>query len=140
MLCRPALLGLEDTARRAGLGLWRRPLPAARDGPALRAAAGHFVVARGRILHIGERPGRTYLDFVRRGEDGLTVAVSKRTWRRLQEHGLSAAGLKGRVVRVRGIVEIWRGPVIEVASAETIEVLGEEDPDTGPDKERAPRR
>ena len=27
---------------------------------------------------VGERPRRTYLDFARRGEEGLTVTVSKR--------------------------------------------------------------
>ncbi|HEV7439971.1 MAG TPA: hypothetical protein VGN94_10170 [Methylobacterium sp.] len=145
VLCRPGLLALEEGARKAGLGLWREPGPAVRDGAALRAAAGRFVVARGRIVGVGERAARTYLDFVRRGEDGLTVIVSKRTWRRLQEHGLSAAGLKGRFVRVRGIIEIGRGPVMDVASAEMIEVLGDddgrsEDPETGPERERALRR
>ncbi|KAB1073406.1 hypothetical protein [Methylobacterium planeticum] len=145
VLCRPGLLAAEAAARRAGLGLWRAPGPAAADGAALRAAAGRFVVAQGRIVGVGERAARTYLDFVRRGEDGLTVIVSKRTWRRLQDHGLSAAGLKGRIVRVRGIVEIGRGPVIDVASAEMIEVLGEDDgrghdPGAGPERERALRR
>ncbi|KAB1078255.1 pentapeptide repeat-containing protein [Methylobacterium soli] len=145
VLCRPGLLALEEGARRAGLGLWGAPGPGAQDGAALRAAAGRFVVARGRIVGVGERSARTYLDFVRRGEDGLTVIVSKRTWRRLQEHGLSAAGLKGRVVRVRGIIEIGRGPVMDVASAEMIEVLGDddergEDPQAGPERERALRR
>jgi hypothetical protein len=49
--------------------------------------------------------------------------VSKRTWRQLQERGLSAATLRGRLVRVRGIVELWRGPTLDVASADMIEIL-----------------
>ena len=72
---------------------------------------------------VGERARRTYLDFARRGEDGLTVTVSKRTWRLLQERGLSAANLRGRLVRVRGIVEVWRGPTLDMASADMIEIL-----------------
>ena len=102
-----------------------------RDGAALRARMGRFVVTQGRVLWVGERARRTYLDFARKGEDGLTVTVSKRTWRHLQERGLSAASLRGREVRVRGRLEAWRGPTLDVASADMIEVL---------DGERAPRR
>ncbi|WP_375410085.1 DNA-binding protein [uncultured Methylobacterium sp.] len=130
-LCRPALLALERAARGVGRGIWRAGAPDVRDGAALREAAGRFIVAEGRLVGVGERPGRTYLDFVARGRDGLTVTVSKRTWRRLQERGLSAATLKGRLVRVRGVVEVGRGPILDIASADMIEVL---------DEERAPRR
>ncbi|MCJ2043665.1 DNA-binding protein [Methylobacterium sp. J-078] len=130
-LCRPALLALEAGARRAGRGLWSQAGPGVRDGAALRARMGRFVVAQGAVLRVGERARRTYLDFARKGEDGLTVTVSKRTWRRLQERGLSAESLRGREVRVRGRLEAWRGPTLDVASADVIEIL---------DGERAPRR
>ena len=139
-LCRPGLLAVEETARRAGLGLWRRPPIEAGDGAALRAAAGRFAVVQGTIRHVGERPSRSYLDFARRGEDGLTVTVSKRTWRRMREHGLSADRLKDAQVRVRGVVEIRRGPTLEVAVPETIEMLEAPTAVAGMDGERALRR
>ena len=125
-LCRPALLTIESAARSAGLGLWTSPGREGRDGAAFRDSMGRFVVAQGRILSVGERPARTYLDFAKRGEDGLTVTVSKRTWRQLQERGLSASALKGRLVRVRGVVEAWRGPTLDIASADMIEIVDEE--------------
>lgn len=130
-LCRPGLLAVEAGARRRGRGIWGAAGPGVRDGAALRSRMGRFVVAQGTVLRVGERARRTYLDFARRGEDGLTVTVSKRTWRRLQERGLSTANLRGREVRVRGRLEAWRGPTLDVASAEMIEVL---------DGERAPQR
>ncbi|WP_246688036.1 pentapeptide repeat-containing protein [Methylobacterium sp. WL120] len=139
-LCRPGLLAVEETARRAGLGLWRRPPIEAGDGAALRAVAGRFAVVQGTIRHVGERPSRSYLDFAGRGEDGLTVTVSKRTWRRMREHGLSADRLKDARVRVRGVVEIRRGPTLEVAVPETIEVLEAPTAVAGVDGERALRR
>ncbi|MCJ2082734.1 thermonuclease family protein [Methylobacterium sp. J-090] len=122
-LCRPGLLAVEAGARGAGRGLWREADQDARDGAALRTRLGRFVVASGRVLWVGERARRTYLDFARRGEDGLTVTVSKRTWRQLQERGLSAVSLRERLVRVRGVVEVWRGPTLDVASADMIEIL-----------------
>ncbi|MBE7247004.1 MAG: pentapeptide repeat-containing protein [Actinomycetospora chiangmaiensis] len=139
-LCRPALRLVEDAARAQRLGLWRTPPPAATDGPALRVLAGHFVVVEGRLRHVGERSSRTYLDFGTKGADALTVTVSKRTWRMVRGRGLSAASLEGRPVRVRGILEIWRGPTLE-AGADAIEVLGEADwPEAGPETERGLRR
>ncbi|CAO4177573.1 DNA-binding protein [Methylorubrum aminovorans] len=122
-LCRPALRTLEAAPRAAGLGLWAAGPLAATDAAVLSARAGRFAVVEGRILHVGERATRTYLDFTRRGEQGLTVTVQKRTWRILSEHGLSAATLKGRLVRIRGMVEIGRGPLIDLAGVESIEVV-----------------
>lgn len=139
-LCRPALRLVEAQARRDRLGLWRKPVPTATDGPALRALAGRFTAVEGRIRHVGERGARTYLDFAARGADALTVTVSKRTWRMMAARGLSAASLEGRSVRVRGILEVWRGPVIE-AAADAVEVLGEpERPEAVPEGERGLRR
>ena len=139
-LCRPALRLLEAAARANRLGLWRDPLPPATDGPALRALAGRFVVVEGRIRHVGERSARTYLDFAARGQDGLTVTVSKRTWRMVRARGLSAASLEGLRVRVRGILEVWRGPTLE-AAADALEVLDEPDRlQAGPAGEQGLRR
>ncbi|GJE39973.1 thermonuclease family protein [Methylobacterium persicinum] len=136
-LCRPSLRLVEDTARRRRLGLWRDTPPAADDGAALRRLAGRYAVVEGRIRHVGERNARTYLDFVPRGADGLTVTVTKRTWRRMAARGLSADSLHDRRVRVRGFIEIRRGPVIAAATPEALEVLDEGAPMThdarGPD-------
>lgn len=139
-LCRPGLRLVEAAARARGLGLWGVALPAAQDGPALRAKAGHFVVAEGRIRHVGERGARTYLDFAARGTDGLTVTVSKRTWRMMRARGLSAASLESRRVRVRGLLEVRRGPTLEVA-LDGLETLEETDrPEADPEGERGLRR
>lgn len=135
-LCRPDLLALEEAPRRAGRGLWTSPVRDARDGKGLEAAEGDFVLAQGRVLHVGERSRRTYLNFARRGEPGLSVTVPKRTWRIMQERGLTAATLRGRFVRVRGRVEVWRGPVIDIANADMIEVLEGQ----GAAGDEAPRR
>lgn len=122
-LCRPALRALEAAPRAAGLGIWKAGAIEASDAAALTARAGRFAVVEGRILHVGERSARTYLDFAPRGAQGFTVTVQKRTWRGLAEHGLSAATLRGRLVRVRGTVEIGRGPVIDLGGRDAIEIV-----------------
>jgi Staphylococcal nuclease homologue len=144
-LCRPALRLFEAAARARRLGLWRDPVPSADDGRALRAQAGRFAVVEGRVRRVGERSARTYLDFGPRGADALTVTVPKRTWRMVRARGLSAASLEGRRVRVRGILEVWRGPTLE-AGADGIEILSDEvlgepeRPEAGPEEEQGLRR
>ncbi|GJE57280.1 hypothetical protein EKPJFOCH_3794 [Methylobacterium thuringiense] len=122
ILCRGDLIALEAEPRSARRGVWGAAVLDARDGPALGALAGRFVVAEGRIVGVGERADRTYLDFVRNSAAGLTVIVMKRTWRIMQERGLTAATLRGRLARVRGRVEVRRGPTLDIVSADMIEV------------------
>ncbi|WP_156655636.1 thermonuclease family protein [Methylobacterium platani] len=126
-LCRPGLLALEEAARRAGRGIWAGapPVPAEEVGR-LAALAGRFAVVEGRVRNVGERERRTYLNFAPFGTEGVTVTVSKRTWRIMLERGFSAVALRGRRVRARGIVELWRGPTLDVGAAEMIEMLDEE--------------
>ncbi|WP_246775654.1 DNA-binding protein [Methylobacterium aquaticum] len=131
-LCRPGLLALEAAARRGGLGLWAASPPVPTEEVArLAAMVGRFAIVEGRVRNVGERERRTYLNFAPFGTEGVTVTVSKRTWRNMLERGFSSPALRGRRVRARGIVELWRGPTLDIGAAEMIEML---------DEEQAPRR
>ncbi|MGY2049254.1 DNA-binding protein [Methylobacterium sp. JK268] len=126
-LCRPGLLAVEAAARSQRRGLWAEAaVVRAEEVEVLKARVGHFVIVEGRIRNVGERKTRTYLNFARFGEEGLTITVSKRTWRTLLERGLNAAALRGRRVRARGVLDSWRGPTLDLSAAETIEMLDEE--------------
>jgi nuclease-like protein len=128
-LCAPELLALEDSARGQGLGLWAadRYKPASADDSArIRALAGRFALVEGRIRSIGERPQRTYLNFGSDWANDFTITIPKRTWAALRARGLTARALSGRRVRGRGVIEIWRGPTMEIAVPDMLELL---DPD-----------
>jgi hypothetical protein len=122
-LCRPGLLVAEAAARGAGRGLWAIPVHRADEPGRLAAAAGRFVVAEGRVRSVGERRAWTYLNFAAPGVESLTVTVARRTWRILAARGVSAASLRGRRVRARGVVELRRGPTLELTAPEHLEVL-----------------
>jgi endonuclease YncB( thermonuclease family) len=130
-LCRPELLAVEERARQRRLGLWagERYRPAqAGDGERLKSLVGRFGLVEGRVRSVGERRERTYLNFGPDWQTDLTVVIPKRTWAVLQSRGLSAAALRGRRVRVRGIVEEWQGVAVEIAAADMLELLGQERP------------
>ena len=124
--CIPALLAAETAARRDARGLWREAEHAVREAndlEGLAALAGRFAIVEGTVASVGERPARTYLNFGRRWSEDMTVTVSKPIWRIMRAAGLTAASLEGRRVRVRGVVELRGGPLIEVTRAEDIEQI-----------------
>jgi len=126
VLCRAGLLDLEEGARRAGRGVWADPAEApvfAGDLDALEARAGRFTLVEGVVARVGVRDRRTYLDFSSFWSRGFTAAVPGEVWERLVARGLDAEALEGRRMRVRGIIEMRRGPAVTVGAVETIEIL-----------------
>jgi hypothetical protein len=127
MLCRPELLVMERRARARRIGLWARddyqPV-AASDLTRLKKRIGRFALVEGRVRSVGERRERTYLNFGRDWKEDLTITIPKRIWAIMRERGLSAASLRGRRVRARGVVEEWQGVAVEITAADMLEVIG----------------
>lgn len=130
-LCQPGLLAAEARARAFRLGLWRddgyKPV-AASDLDTLVRRIGRFALVEGRIRSVGERARRTYLNFGADWSRDLTITIPQRVWASLRERGVSAASLRGRRVRARGLVEEWRGPAITIMAPEMLEILDEDIP------------
>jgi len=128
-LCRPELLAREARARAGRVGHWageeHTPV-AVRDLARLQTLVGRFALVEGVVRSVGERRERTYLNFGPDWKTDMTVTIPKRTWAAMQERGLSAAALKGRRVRARGVLEEWQGVAVEVTAADMLEVLGQE--------------
>jgi Staphylococcal nuclease homologue len=127
-LCQPELLAAEARARELRLGLWRldryRPVAAA-DLESLRQRIGQFALIEGRVRSVGERSRRTYLNFGSDWNADFTITIPQRTWQTMRERGLSAAGLRGRLVRTRGMIEEWGGPAMTIMAPEMLEILDE---------------
>jgi hypothetical protein len=117
------------TARAAGLGLWAsgryKPIAAA-DLKRLEGLVGRFALVEGRILSVGERRQRTYLNFGRDWKTDLTITIPKPTWAILRDRGITAATLRGRRIRARGVVEAWQGPALTLWAADLLELLDED--------------
>ena len=129
VLCRPELLAAERRARARRLGVWageRHGPFAAHDLTGLKAAIGRFVLVEGVVRSVGERRERTYLNFGRDWKEDLTITIPKRTWAALAQRGLSAATLKGKRIRARGVLEEWQGVAMEITAADMLEVLGQD--------------
>ena len=122
-LCNPGLLQREQAARLARRGMWAGavlPLKAT-EPDALREAAGRSVIVEGIVVSLGERPRVTYLNFGRDFARDFSVVIPKRQWAALLRARPDAARLRGRSVRVRGVIEMRRGPAMEIVATDLIE-------------------
>ena len=123
--CARMLLTRERAARAAGHGLWNRPgaLIAASHPAKISAVRGQFAIIEGTVLSVRESRGVLYINFGRRWTRDFSVIVLKRQERSFIRAGTDLRSLAGRHIRVRGWVEQRRGPVIEAARPEQIELV-----------------
>lgn len=121
-----ALLVAEDAARRAGLGLWAEaenaPLPAA-DIAAVAARRGHFAVIEGRVKASALVRGRLYLNFGEDWRDDVTVSIAPAALKVFPKEQRDPVHWRGRLVRARGWVRDYNGPLIEADHPEVLETL-----------------
>lgn len=120
--CAPDLYEAEARARTKGAGLWALERYRVRTPEQVRGTAGTFQLVEGMVNHIGQADGRTFIDFgtgERRVFSIVIAAQDRRAFRNFDFDELS-----GRHIRVRGIVQDYRGrPEIALSNPYQLEVL-----------------
>lgn len=118
------LLRLEAEARRADRGLWALDRYRVRSRAGAHEAVGSWQIVQARVRRGEVVDGRLYLNFGRDWRTDFTVTVPPEARERVAAAGLTAEGLDGRRIRVRGWIESYNGPQIEVTHPQQIEVIG----------------
>lgn len=121
-----ALYDLEDTARRAGLGLWREPLLGEHEAVAYAGEDWPLqmvVIVRGKVLAAAKAGGAVYLNFGSDRRHDFTVRLTQPVTRALAALGFQAEELAGRTLQVRGYAISENGPLIEPACAENLRIV-----------------
>ena len=124
--CAKRLLGHENSARAARLGLWAEPvyvIGKAEEPAGVLESRGRFTLVEGKVVSVRESGGTIYVNFGRRWSEDFTVTIAKRNERAFAAAGLVPKSLNGRRVRIRGWIEERGGPWVEAARPEQIEVL-----------------
>lgn len=120
------LYAAEAAARAAGRGFWSRPEYAVLDAAAVPPGRrGGFAIVEGRAVEAAEQGGRGYLNFGPDWKTDFTVTAAPQDLRAIKRTGVDWAQYAGRMLRVRGWLEDYNGPMIEIGSAAAIEVLDE---------------
>jgi hypothetical protein len=123
--CARDYLAAEEAARVARRGLWsgEQPFAAGVDAAAPLMRRKGLVILEGTISHVGETRSAVYLNFGENGARNVSAMISRRNLIILTALGIGRDGLRGRRVRVRGIIETGFGPRIEIFAPAQIEIL-----------------
>lgn len=124
--CAAPLLQLEDQARKTRQGFWKEPLFRVENADhiaAMTAAAGRFAVVEGVIRRVGKTSGHTYLDFGRRYNEDFTIVIPRSARASFAAAGIDLESLRGKHVRVRGVLFSFGGPAIEIRKPASLEIL-----------------
>lgn len=120
-----ALLEKEQIARAERKGIWALDYYALRtsDPEALEQDLGSFQVVEGRVVETARVRNWTYLNFGDDYRSDFTISVNRKDLKVFEEVGMDLLALEGHVVRVRGWLKDFNGPLIEATHPEQIEVL-----------------
>ena len=124
--CAEALLTLEQKARAAHKGLWADPNFAplrTDDYRRFRVERGRFVLVEGKVQSVRESGATIYVNFGRRFTRDFSVTILRRLRGAFTAAGVEPSALQGRHIRVRGFMEFRRGPIMDVAAPEQIEII-----------------
>ena len=117
------MLVIERRARAERRGIWSQPryrvLAAGNADTGLRS----FQLVEGRVEAAAAVRGRGYLNFGDNWREDFTVSIGPRDRRRFETAGIAIEDYEGRLVRVRGWIDSFNGPMIEATHPEQIEVL-----------------
>ena len=120
--CAPDFYEAEARARARHAGLWARSENRVRTPDDLKGMIGSFQLVEGRVSDVVRADGRILLEFegkVRRGFSAVIEPEDRRAFRDFDLDGLSS-----RRIRIRGIVQDYRGrPEIALATPWQIETL-----------------
>jgi endonuclease YncB( thermonuclease family) len=119
--CFDKIVAAENEARETHRGFWTGELPQARP-EVLASWIGRFVIFEGRVVSVGNRRTRTYLNFGFRWSEDVTAQIAAED-RELFGGEAVLLALQGQKVRVRGFLEESGGPMLALRSPMQLEVL-----------------
>jgi len=121
--CAKEMYAAEAAARDAKRGLWALPDYAVRSPENLKRDRGTFQIVEGKVESAVVKGGRAYLNFSGDWKNDFTVTIAPDDMKTFRKRHVNPRDYAGKTIRVRGIVDWYRGPEIELMGPESIEVL-----------------
>lgn len=118
------MVALEDKARESGRGLWEKKGQYAILTPETAShAINDWAIVEGEIHSTALVNNVLYLNFGPDWRTDFTIGLTSNIRRQLQNAGTDAQNLAGRTVRVRGWIEDYNGPYLELIHPIWLEIL-----------------
>ena len=121
--CAKQMLTAEEDARAAHAGHWGDGTFSVRTPEQLRTRTGNFEIVEGTVTTATIYKGRAYINFGADYRTDFTVTVAPEDLKSFRTAHVDVKNLAGKRVRVRGWIELYNGPEIEVSTPSAIEIL-----------------
>ncbi len=118
--CLDELFAAERQAEKARRGFWQGTLVRSADDPNLAGASGRYGLVAGAVKSVGETRETIYLNFGADYRTDFTALIRREDAKGWAD---TLMALKGRNVRIRGVLEAWNGGLIRVQHLRQIELL-----------------
>lgn len=120
--CADALFAAERSARERHEGIWALPAYAVRTPQTLSPRdRGTMQIVEGKVVHAAVKGGRAYLDFGEDWKTDFTATIAPDCMRMFRQLGIDPRTYQGHNIRVRGWIDEYHGPEIDVAAPQDIE-------------------
>jgi hypothetical protein len=113
----------ERAARAAGRGIWALAAYAVRAPDGLAHDRDTFQIVQGKVVGAAVKSGRGYLNFSDDWAQDFTVTISPQDMKTFRKRHVDVRDYAGKTVRVRGTIDWYRGPEIELMGPESVEVV-----------------
>lgn len=121
--CARQMYAAEEGARSAKRGVWALGDYAVRSPDDLARDRGTFQIVEGRIVGAVVKGGRGYLNFSADWAHDFTVTIAPEDLKTFRARDVNPRDYAGKTVRVRGVIDWYHGPEIELMGPESVEVL-----------------
>ncbi len=120
--CFPDLYEAEVRGRARHAGIWALQTYRVRAPQDVQDMAGSFQLVEGQVVNVGQADGRMFIDLGSNGRRMFSVVIAAGDRRAFRDFDLD--GLTNRHIRIRGIVQDYRGrPEIALSNPAQIEML-----------------
>jgi len=116
------MLAIETVARADGRGIWALRYYRVLGPDEAGSGIGSFRLVQGHVQEVSIVGSRTFLNFGDDWRSDFTVSLGATARRLFHASDLEPQALAGKVVRVRGWIESYNGPMIEITHPEEVEV------------------
>jgi micrococcal nuclease len=120
--CAPDFYEAETRARNKHIGIWASAAFQPRAHEAMKSTGGTFQLVDGWVTDVSRTDGRTVITFGSNGQHSFAAIIAPDDRRAFRDFDLE--GLEAHHIRVRGIVQDYRGrPQIALSNPQQIEIL-----------------
>ncbi len=120
------MLRLENTARKAKAGLWEMEAYKTLSPLEAEKHIGSYQIVEGVIKSVSLRKNRIYLNFGNNWRKDFTVSISAFDRKKFTKQKIELQGWQGKRIRVRGWIDSYNGPYMEINHPERFEPLFEQ--------------